>query len=153
VHDGDLALISTPLDVLGVNFYHGNAVSGHPHTDVVGVGADHPERVALSPFVGSEHVTFPSRGLPVTDMGWEVHPEGLHRLLVRLHQDYSPPPIYLTETGAAYADAPDAQGRVHDPDRIAFLDAYLRATHRAISEGVDVQGFFHWSLMDNFEWA
>ena len=153
VLDGDLDLISTPIDVLGVNYYHGNAVSGHQHTDVVGVGSDQPDRVALSPFVGSEHVTFPSRGLPVTDMGWEVQPEGLHRLLVRLHEDYPRLPIYLTETGAAYADAPGPDGEVHDPERIAFLDDYLRAVHRAIEEGVDVRGFFQWSFMDNFEWA
>lgn len=153
VHEGDLALISSPIDVLGVNYYHGNAVSGHPHEDVVGVGSDQPDRVALSPFVGSEHVTFPSRGLPVTDMGWEVQPEGLYRLLVRLHEDYPRLPIFLTETGAAYADVPGPDGQVHDPDRIAFLDDYLRAVHRAIQEGVDVRGFFQWSFMDNFEWA
>ena len=153
VRDGDLALISSPIDVLGVNYYHGNAVSAHPHTDVVGRGSDQPDRVALSPFVGSEHVTFPSRGLPVTDMGWEVQPEGLHRLLVRLHEDYPRLPIYLTETGAAYADAPGDDGTVHDPDRIEFLAGYLRAVHRAIEEGVDVRGFFQWSFMDNFEWA
>lgn len=153
VHEGDLALISSPIDVLGVNYYHGNAVSGHPHEDVVGIGSDQPDRVALSPFVGSEHVTFPSRGLPVTDMGWEVQPEGLYRLLVRLHEDYPRLPIFLTETGAAYADVPGPDGQVHDPDRIAFLDDYLRAVHRAIQEGVDVRGFFQWSFMDNFEWA
>ncbi|WP_185995986.1 GH1 family beta-glucosidase [Nocardioides campestrisoli] len=153
VRDGDLALIGAPLDVLGVNFYHGNAVSGHPHTEVMARDADKPPRPTSSPFVGSEHVTFPSRPLPVTDMGWEVQPDGLRRLLVRLHDEYGAPPIYLTETGAAFADAPDGQGRVHDPDRIAFLDAYLRATQEAIAAGVDVRGFFHWSLMDNFEWA
>ena len=153
VLDGDLSAISAPIDVLGVNFYHGNEVSGHPRTDVVGVGADGPDRVALSPFVGSEHVTFPSRGLPVTDMGWEIQPEGLHRLLRRLHDEYTHLPIYLTETGAAFADRPGPDGSVHDPDRIAFLHAYLAAVHRAIEEGVDVRGFFHWSFMDNFEWA
>lgn len=153
VHAADLDVISTPIDVLGVNYYHGNAVSGHQHSDVVGIGSDQPDRVALSPFVGSEHVTFPSRGLPVTDMGWEVQPEGLHRLLVRLHEDYPRLPIYLTETGAAYADAPGPDGEVHDPERIAFLDSYLRAVHRAIEDGVDVRGFFQWSFMDNFEWA
>ena len=86
-------------------------------------------------------------------MGWEVQPEGLYRLLRRLHDDYPRLPIYLTETGAAYADRPGPDGEVHDPDRIEFLDSYLRAVHRAIDEGVDVRGFFQWSFMDNFEWA
>jgi len=153
VRDGDLDVISSPIDVLGVNYYHGNEVSGHPRKDVVGVGADHPARVALSPFPGSEHVTFPSRGLPLTAMGWEIQPEGLHRLLRRLHDDYPHLPIYLTETGAAFDDRLDEDGRVHDPDRIEFLDSYLRAVHRAIEEGVDVRGFFQWSFCDNFEWA
>lgn len=153
VRDGDLDVISSPIDVLGVNYYHGNEVSGHPRTDVVGIGADHPARVALSPFPGSEHVTFPSRGLPLTDMGWEIQPDGLHRLLRRLHDDYPHLPIHLTETGAAFDDRLDDEGRVHDPDRIAFLDAYLRAVHQAIEEGVDVRGFFQWSFCDNFEWA
>ncbi len=153
VRDGDLAAIAAPIDVLGVNYYHGNEVSGHPRTDVVGIGADHPDRVALSPFVGSEHVTFPSRGLPVTAMGWEIQPDGLHRLLRRLHDDYPHLPIHLTETGAAFDDRVDEHGDVHDPDRIAFLDSYLRAVHRAIEEGVDVRGFYQWSFLDNFEWA
>jgi beta-glucosidase len=72
---------------------------------------------------------------------------------VRLHDDYPRLPIYLTETGAAYPDVPGPDGRVDDQDRIAFLDAYLRAVHAAIEDGVDVRGFFQWSLMDNFEWA
>ena len=153
VRDGDLDVISAPIDVLGVNYYHGNEVSGHPRTDVVGIGADVPDRVSLSPFVGSEHVTFPSRGLPVTDMMWEVQPEGLYRLLRRLHEDYPPLPIYLTETGAAYPEGPDEVGEVHDTARIEFLDSHLRAVHRAQEDGVDVRGFFQWSFLDNFEWA
>ena len=86
-------------------------------------------------------------------MGWEVQPDGLYRLLRRLHDDYPRLPIYLTETGAAYADRPGPDGEVHDPDRIEFLDSYLRAVRRAIDEGVDVRGFYQWSFMDNFEWA
>ena len=153
VRDGDLDLISAPLDVLGLNYYNGTAVSARPRPEAAPAPTDQPDRVALSPFVGSEHVTFPSRGLPVTDMGWEVQPDGLYRLLRRLHDEYTRLPIYLTETGAAYPDAPGPDGEVHDPERIAFLDAYLRAVHRAIDEGVDVGGFFQWSFMDNFEWA
>jgi beta-glucosidase len=153
VQDGDLGLISTPLDALGVNYYNGESVSGRPHAAVTGVDGAHPVRPTRMPFVGCDDVTFPSRGLPVTDMGWEVQPEGLTRLLTRLAQDYDVPPMYLTENGAAYADVPDADGQVHDPDRIAFVADHLRAVHAAIEQGVDMRGYFYWSLLDNFEWA
>ncbi|WP_205474105.1 GH1 family beta-glucosidase [Nocardioides sp. SYSU D00038] len=153
VQDGDLALISTPIDLLGVNYYHGDAVSGHPHTDVTGFDGAHAERPTSTPFVGCEDVTFPSRGLPVTDMNWEVQPEGLTRLLTRLAADYGPLPMYVTENGAAYADEVGPDGEVHDPERVAFIASHLRAVHDAIEQGVDVRGFFQWSLLDNFEWA
>jgi beta-glucosidase len=153
VRGGDLGLISTPLDLLGVNYYKGDSVSGRPHTDVTGVDGVHPTRPTRTPFVGCEDVTFPSRGLPVTDMGWEVQPEGLTRLLTRLASDYGVPPIYLTENGAAYVDSPSTDGAVRDPERIAYVDAHLRAVHAAIEQGADVRGYFYWSLLDNFEWA
>jgi beta-glucosidase len=151
IKDGDLDLISTPIDVLGVNYYTGNAVSGHPAPDPT----DHhgaPSRARASAFPSAEHVTFPRRGLPLTDMGWEVQAEGLHRLLTRLRDDYAPPPIYVTETGAAYRDVL-VDGVVHDPERVAFMDDHLREVHRAMVDGVDVRGVFWWSLLDNFEWA
>jgi beta-glucosidase len=151
VRAGDLGVISTPIDVLGVNYYNGFAVSGNPgHESIQPAGAPRP---ATTPYVGALDVTFPSRGLPVTDMGWEVQPEGLHRLLCRLDADYDVPPIHITENGAAYVDTPDADGVIDDQDRIAFLDSHLREVHRAIADGVDVRGYFQWSLLDNFEWA
>jgi beta-glucosidase len=153
VQDGDLGLISAPLDFLGVNYYKGDSVSGRPHAAVTGVDGAHAARPTRTPFVGCEDVTFPSRGLPVTDMGWEVQPEGLTRLLVRLANEYDVPPMYLTENGAAYADVPAADGAVHDPDRIGYLAGHLRALHAAIELGADVRGYFYWSLLDNFEWA
>ena len=153
VQDGDLALVSTPIDALGVNYYKGDSVSGHPHEAVTGADAAHAERHTSTPFVGCEDVTFPTRGLPVTDMGWEVQPEGLTRLLVRLSDEYDVPSMYITENGAAYADEVAADGRVHDPERIAYVADHLRAVHAAIAEGADVRGYFCWSLMDNFEWA
>ncbi len=153
VADGDLALISQPLDLLGVNYYRGDNVSGRPLAAPVDDGSDHPPRPVVTPFVGCDDVTFPSRGLPRTDSGWEIQPEGLTRLLLRLDQDYSPPPIFITENGAAFRDAPVADGSVPDPDRIAYLDAHLRATHAAMAAGVDVRGYFQWSLLDNYEWA
>ena len=125
VHDGDLATIATPIDVLGVNYYHGNEVSGHPRTDVVGIGADHPDRVSLSPFVGSEHVTFPSRGLPVTDMGWEIQPDGLYRLLRRLHDDYPHLPIHLTVLRNNHELVNETTSTSRMKRRIEDLVAYL----------------------------
>jgi beta-glucosidase len=153
VQPGDLEVISTPIDVLGVNYYKGDAVSGRPHAAVTGFDGDHAERPTSTPFVGCEDVTFPSRGLPVTDMGWEVQPEGLARLLKRLHDDYAAPVMYVTENGAAYADTVAPDGTVHDPERLAYVDSHLRAVHAAMQEGVDVRGFFQWSLLDNYEWA
>ena len=153
IRDGDLSLIGSPLDVLGVNYYKGDSVSGRPHPEVTGADGAHPTRLTRTPFVGCEDITFPSRGLPVTDMGWEVQPEGLTRLLTRLSTDYQVPPMYLTENGAAYVDVPGPDGRVHDPERIAYLADHLRAVHTAIEQGADVRGYFYWSLLDNFEWA
>ena len=133
--------ISTPIDVLGVNYYHGDAVSGHPRTDVVGIGADHPARVALSPFPGSEHVTFPSRGLPLHRHGLGDPARGAHTgccagstTSTRTCRSTSPRTARPSTTGST------SDGQVHDPERIAFLDSYLRAVHRAIEEGVDVRG-------------
>ncbi len=153
VRDGDLELISAPIDVLGVNYYKGDSVSGRPHAHVTGFDGSHADRATRTPFVGCEDVTFPSRGLPVTDMGWEVQPEGLTRLLRRLDADYDIPPLYVTENGAAYDDVVDQDGLVHDPERVAYIDSHLRAVHAAMETGVDVRGFFQWSLLDNYEWA
>ena len=153
IQDGDLATISAPIDVLGVNYYHGDEVSGHPRTDVTGLGVRLPERPTKSPYVGAEDVCFPSRGLPVTAMGWEVQPWGLRDLLLRLKADYDLPQVFITENGAAFADEVNAAGEVHDPERVEYIDAHLRSLHEAMSAGVDVGGYFVWSMLDNFEWA
>src|SRR5690625_6293764 len=86
-------------------------------------------------------------------MGWEIQPWGLSDLLQRLHRDYDLPPLYITDNGAAFADTVNADGQVDDPGRLEYIDAHLRAVHEAISAGVDVRGYFVWSLLDNFEWA
>ncbi|HYG95382.1 MAG TPA: family 1 glycosylhydrolase [Nocardioides sp.] len=153
VRDGDLDLISSPLDVLGVNYYHGDGASGRPHEELMGSRIVHPERPTSPPFPGGSDITFPRRDLPVTGMDWEVQPEGLTRLLVRLQEEYDAPPMYITENGAAYPDELGPDGTVHDPERLAYYDAHLRAVHEAMAAGVDVRGYFAWSLMDNFEWA
>jgi beta-glucosidase len=92
-------------------------------------------------------------GTERTEMGWEVYPEGLYRLLVRLHDDYRPTRMYVTENGASYSDAPGPDGRVRDERRIHYLREHFAACKRAIDEGVPLDGFFVWSLMDNFEWT
>lgn len=156
VLDGDLALINQPIDALGVNYYHGDAPSGVPHTapgELLGTRIENPKRATSTPWPGGEDIVFPRRGLDVTDMDWEIQPEGLTRLLLRLRDDYAVPPLYITENGAAYDDVAEADGTVEDQDRLDFIREHLLATHDAIEAGVDVRGYFAWSLMDNFEWA
>jgi beta-glucosidase len=155
VQPGDLEIISTPIDALGVNYYHGELVSGHPTTATMSTAApsEYPKR---SPFPAAENVHWQLRDLPLTAMGWEVQPEGLTRLLKRVHDEYTAAPgvaLSVTENGAAYDDVVGDDGVVHDADREAFLELHLGAILDAIDQGVPVHGYFYWSLMDNFEWA
>ena len=155
VRDGDLDIISTPIDALGVNYYHGELVGAHPAPGAR-AGEAPVERPTSSPYPAADGVHNHPRGLPVTSMDWEVQPEGLTRLLLRLHEEYTGPAgvtLYVTENGAAYDDVPDATGFVQDDERVSFFDLHLRAVHEAIQRGVDVRGYFAWSLMDNYEWA
>jgi beta-glucosidase len=131
VQDGDLDAVSVPIDFLGINNYF---------RFIVAAGADGP-RMARNPEA------------PYTDMDWEVYPDGLHRLLVRVAEDYSPPAIYITENGAAFSDLRTHDGRVHDVERISYLETYIGAVARGIADGSPVKGYFVWSLLDNFEWA
>jgi beta-glucosidase len=131
IRSGDLATIAAPLDFLGINNYSRN---------IVRAGSD------------GRPVTVAPRG-PLTDMGWEIHPRGLYEVLMRLHRDYAAPPLIVTESGAAFPDLRRADGTIDDPDRIAYLDAYLGAMLHAMADGADVRGHFVWSLLDNFEWA
>ena len=137
VQDGDREIIATPLDALGMNYYN-------------------PTRVAAAP-EGSPlpFEMLPIEGVPTTAFGWPVVPGGLRDLLVGLRDRYAGalPPIYITESGCSTVDEVTADGRIHDTARIDYLDGHLRALHEAIGEGVDVRGYFVWSLLDNFEWA
>jgi len=133
---GDLAIIGGHLDFLGMNYY----------TRVL---ARASSNAGLIP----AYVTAPVPHDELTVMGWEVYPAGLEQLLLRVHNDYHPPVIYITENGAAFPDTLDATRQVHDPRREAFLRDHLLATRRAIMAGVPVGGYFVWSLLDNLEWA
>ena len=152
VQDGDLAAISTPIDVLGANYYTPTLVSapqdGSGDTRDDGHGnSDH------SPWTGSEHVTFHLSEGKRTAMNWAVDPSGLYDLLMRLTDEHPSLPLMITENGAAFDDYVSPEGRVNDPERIAYLHSHLDAVQRAIGSGADVRGYFLWSLMDNFEWA
>ena len=104
--------------------------------------------------MGSEYITFPSRGLPRTAMNWEVNPGGLRTLLVRLTAEYDAlPPLYITENGAAYDDVVSDDGHVHDVERTQYVLDHIAAVKEAIDAGADVRGYFVWSLLDNFEWS
>ena len=146
VQDGDFATIAARLDWMGVNYY----------SSFIARGLDAPaptaEGARPTPFVGCDDVEFVPNGLPQTHMGWDVVPDGLHNTLFRVTRDYDAPPLYITENGSAYDDVV-VDGEVHDADRIAYLEAHLGACLDAIDDGVDLRGYFAWSLLDNFEWA
>jgi beta-glucosidase len=127
VQDGDLAIIQGKLDFMGLNYYFRSFCS-----------ADVPP-------------VQPPCALGTTDMGWEIYPDGLTELLLKLHADYDLPPIYITENGMANADS-IVDGEVPDDARIDFVLRHLKAINDARLQGVDIQGYFLWSLLDNFEW-
>jgi beta-glucosidase len=132
IEDSDLSTIAAPLDFLGVNYYTRSVVrADSDNGEPVMVDAEDVERTA---------------------MGWEVYPDGLFELLVRLHDEYELPPLYVTENGAAYADH-RSNGTVEDPRRISYVERHLDAIAHAIDDGIPVHGYFLWSLLDNFEWA
>nr|WP_174720539.1 GH1 family beta-glucosidase [Amycolatopsis sp. BJA-103] len=144
VREGDLATIAAPIDWLGINYYRGYQVSGTPRPGSEPAGPD---------WLGVPDVHFvPDEAAPRTDSGWEVQPSRLTECLLQVHRDYRQIPLYITENGASYPDALIG-GDIVDTDRIAFLDSHLRAAYEAIEAGVDLRGYFYWSLLDNFEWA
>jgi beta-glucosidase len=154
VRDGDEKTIAAPLDVLGVNYYSPTLVrvwDGASPRD----HADGHKQGEASPFVGCEDVVeFAALPGPYTAMGWPVDATGLEELLLRLHREHPGLPLVITENGAAYEDELTPDGRVHDTERIAYYRDHLAAMRRAIDTGgVDVRGYFAWSLLDNFEWA
>jgi beta-glucosidase len=135
IHEGDLRAIATPTDYLGINYY----------SRAVTRSTTVPEQDNLPPSVVVSN--------DQTDMGWEVAPDGLLAILRRVHIDYAPARMYITENGAAYGTEPDASGRVRDVSRQRYLWTHFAAAHQAIEEGIPLSGYFLWSLLDNFEWA
>lgn len=144
VQPGDLDVIAQPLDWIGINYYFDILVRGL-------AAGEATNRMKAYPTVS--HTTEADTRQVHTDMGWPITPEGFTELLVRLKDDYpNLPPVYITENGCAYDD-PVIDGVCADPRRIEYLDLHLRALKDAIDAGVDVRGYYQWSLMDNFEWA
>jgi len=133
IEPGDMECVSEKIDFLGINYYTGNIVRHAP-----GGGLFDSEIV--------------DAGHERTDIGWPVYPEGFNRVLQFIADRYGPVPIYITENGACYNDGPE-NGRVRDETRIEYLRKHLIQLNRAIASGVDVRGYFVWSLLDNFEWA
>ena len=131
VQPGDMAIIQQPMDYLGVNYYTRSYFS-HDHQ--------------------SGFVSCPAKDDELTAMGWEIFPQGLTDILIDLNNQYSLPPIYITENGAAMDDE-IIDGKVEDTKRVAYFQSHLKAVDTAINQGVDIKGYFAWSLMDNFEWA
>ncbi|OWQ86984.1 beta-glucosidase [Roseateles aquatilis] len=129
VEAGDMALIQVPIDFVGVNYYSRGMISADGSWDAK------------------------AGGLELTDMGWEVYPQGLTDLLVGLHRDYAVKRLYVTENGGAFKDPIGADGRVHDEDRTRYLDTHIAAVGEALRQGAPMGGYMVWSLMDNFEWA
>lgn len=155
VRDGDLAVIGEPMDFLGVNYYSPNTVCA-------------PTRMAEARAAGywvpatapADELNGDLRAVPLlrpeverTPMNWEVEPAGLTELLVRLRDDYAPPPIFVLENGRAANDYVDPGGEIRDLSRIEYLHGHLGAILDAIDAGVDVGGYFVWTLLDNFEWS
>ncbi len=152
VREGDLGIVHQPLDALGLNYYSPTVVRAWDGTGERARSDGHGASAA-SPWVGSDDLEFPAPDGPVTDMGWPIEADGLRQLLLRLHREAPGLPLHVTENGAAYPDVVTEDGAVHDVDRIAYLHLHFEALHQAISEGVDVRGYYLWSLLDNFEWS
>ncbi|GAA2726629.1 GH1 family beta-glucosidase [Actinocorallia aurantiaca] len=148
VQAGDMELIGGPIDFLGVNYYSRHTVSAESDGGVVATSPF----ASASPWPGASHVSFVHGGRPVTDMGWEVDPGGLHEILTRVAKEYPSVPLYITENGAAYVDTV-VDGEIDDHERLSYIEAHLAACHDAIADGVPLKGYFAWSFMDNFEWG
>jgi len=134
VEPGDMECISTEIDFLGVNYYSRIVIKADPTEGFLKARGVAPE------------------GADYTDTGWEIYPQGIYEVLKRLHDEYNVPAIYITENGAAFRDEVDETGQINDLQRLRFLQDHFLQARKAIQEGVNLRGYFVWSLMDLFEW-
>ncbi len=134
---GDLEIIHQPIDFLGMNYYFTAKVGFSPHGGLL----KNNMHMVTQPMAGQ------------TEVGWGLYPQGLTDILLKLKNQYGNPPVYITENGTAALDTPDGDEFVEDRERVAYLRNHLIAAHNAIQAGVNLKGYFVWSLMDNFEWA
>jgi beta-glucosidase len=154
VRDGDLEVISTPLDFLGFSYYSHSIVADADSATAEGerrvddIGAAGPLDAGVERLLGVRALP-PTR--PLTGLGWEIVPEGLRRQLGWVRERYDNPPIYIGEMGASFDDTVADDGRVHDQERIAYNRDHIVAAHQAIGDGVDLRGLFLWALMDTYE--
>ncbi|OPC80197.1 beta-glucosidase [Embleya scabrispora] len=158
VRDGDLAEIARPIDVLGVNYYTPLLVGGAEDDGTgtaraAGLRDDGHGASGYSPWPACADVRFAQVPGERTAMGWGVDPSGLYDVLSRLRAEAPGLPLMVTENGAAYEDRMDPTGAIEDVERTAYIAAHVAAVGRAVDDGVDVRGYFVWSLLDNFEWA
>ena len=134
IKQGDLNIISTKTDFLGVNYYSRAVI----RNEEIDEKKNLPRNVEMG---------------PKTDFGWEIYPPGIYDLLMRLKKEYKVQNIYITENGCSYSDGPNSEGKINDKRRIEYYRSHLTELKRAIEDGVPCSGYFAWSLMDNFEWA
>jgi len=137
----DLDTITAPIDFLGINYYSRHTVAGD---SVVS---------KASAFPGSESVQFIETDAPQTQMGWEIHPDGLIDVLTMAHEKAPQLPLYVTENGSAYEDIVTADGTINDEARTDYLYKHIEACKNAIEREIPLAGYFVWSFIDNFEWA
>jgi beta-glucosidase len=155
VQDGDTDIIHQPIDILGVNYYSTTLVRVWDGTGER-ESADGHKAVGVSPWPGADDIEFLPQPGPYTAMGWNIEPSGLEELLLAVHAEFPDQALMITENGVAFDDVvstDDGVAAVHDPDRIDYLRRHITAAHRALEAGVDLRGYFVWSLMDNFEWG
>lgn len=134
IKEGDMERISRPIDFLGVQYYSRMLHKANPWNLFTGFAQVEPQ------------------GVPTTAMGWEIYPDGLYKVLLRLRKEYGDIPLIVTENGAAFDDTVTPDGQVHDAARIRYLQEHIRAVGKALESGVDVQGYYVWSFLDNLEW-